>query len=281
MKRESIYKRYKPQFERIKENDNNAYWFIFNSSKLLVEIINDKTSIPTAKNIEELKISTISKQYLGTLNSHNCYAISTNSIEVENDSMCFKELRSLYDYLDEDIFLLAGKAIQIIRWEENHKFCGRCGSATDTVKGEYAKACSKCGLTNYPRISPAVITAVIKDGEILLAHNKSFGGNKHSLIAGFIEPGETLEEGVQREIFEEVGIKVKNIKYFASQPWPFPNSLMVGFTAEYESGEISVDGNEIIKANWFKSFDDIELPTKVSIAREIIDWYKEEYCKKQ
>lgn len=276
MKRESIYKTYVPQFELAKEDDDNTYWFIFNSDKLLVEIVEGKVSIPTAKNVEELGIIPISKQYLGTLNGDNCYAVNINSNEVKNN-MCFKLLRSLYDGLDEDIFLLAGKAVQIVKWEETHKYCGRCGSPTDNLKGQYAKVCPKCGFISYPRISPAVITAVIKDGQILLAHNKSFAGNMHSLIAGFLEPGETLEECVQREIFEEVGIRVKNIKYFSSQPWPFPNSLMVGFVAEYESGEISVDGEEIVKADWFKSFEAIELPSKVSIARQIIDWYIEKY----
>jgi NAD+ diphosphatase len=277
MKRESIYKRYIPQFEKSKENDNNTYWFIFNSDKLLVKIVDNEAIIPTAKSIEEFKISSISIHYMGILNEHNCYAVNTNSVEVGDQSMCFKPLRSLYDDLDEDIFLLAGKALQIIKWEETHKYCGRCGSNTDTIEGQYAKICPKCGFISYPRISPAVITAVIKDGQILMAHNKSFPGNRHSVIAGFVEPGETLEECVQREIFEEVGIKVKNIKYFSSQPWPFPNSMMVGFVAEYESGEISVDGDEITKADWFKTFDTIGLPSKMSIARELIEWYKEKY----
>lgn len=277
MKRESIYKRYISQFESIKENDSNTYWLIFNSDKLLVKIVDNETIIPTAKNIEELKVFPISIHYLGLLNEHNCYAVKTNSNETQNSNMCFKPLKSLYDDLDEDIFLLAGKAIQIVKWEETHKYCGRCGTPTDTIKGQYAKVCPKCGFISYPRISPAVITAVIKDGQILMAHNKSFPGNRHSVIAGFVEPGETLEECVQREISEEVGIKVKNIKYFASQPWPFPNSLMVGFVAEYESGEIAVDGDEITRASWFKPLDNVELPSKMSIARQIIDWYREKY----
>ncbi|NMM61788.1 NAD(+) diphosphatase [Clostridium sp. P21] len=280
MKRESIYKRYSPKFKQTKENDNNTYWFIFNSDKLLVKMTDNVANILTSESIEELKVPFISTNYMGTLNGHNCFAAITNVDEVKLSGMCFKSLRSLYDYLAEDIFLLAGKALQIAKWEETHKFCGRCGSATNTVEGEYAKVCPKCGFTSYPRISPAVITAVIKDGQILLAHNKSFPGNVHSIIAGFVEPGETLEECVRREIFEEVGIKVKNIEYFSSQPWPFPNSLMVGFVAEYESGEISVDGEEITKAEWFKDLSTIELPSKMSIAREIIEWYREKYCSK-
>ncbi len=280
MKRESIYKRYVPKYEQVRENDDNTYWFIFNSDKLLVKIIDNQVIIPTAISIEELNVPFKSVHYMGILNEHNCYAVNTSSIELQDNSMNFKPLRSLYDYLDEDIFLLSGKALQIIKWDETHKYCGRCGSLTDTIEGEYGKICPKCGFISYPRISPAVITAVIKDGQILMAHNKSFPGNRHSIIAGFVEPGETLEECVRREISEEVGIKVKNIKYFSSQPWPFPNSLMIGFVAEYESGEICVDGEEITKADWFKDLDTIELPSKMSIAREIIDWYREKYCSK-
>jgi NAD+ diphosphatase len=126
---------------------------------------------------------------------------------------------------------------------------------------------------SYPRLSPAVITAVLKDNKILLSHYAAFKGNMHTIIAGFVEPGETLEECIKREILEEVGIQVRNIKYFGSQPWPFPNSLMIGFTAEYESGEISVDRTEISEAGWYDVNSLPELPPKMSIAREIIDWF--------
>ena len=126
---------------------------------------------------------------------------------------------------------------------------------------------------SFPRLSPAVITAVLKDDKILLSHYAAFRGNMHTIIAGFVEPGETLEECIKREILEEVGVRVRNIKYFGSQPWPFPNSLMIGFTAEYESGEISVDGTEISEAGWYGADNLPEIPPEVSIEREIIDWF--------
>jgi NAD+ diphosphatase len=191
------------------------------------------------------------------------------------EGILFKDLRSLYGILDEDIFLLAGKAYQIINWDKNHQFCGRCGSHTENLEGERAKKCPKCGFISYPVLSPAVITAIIKGNKILLAHNSGFKNNMYSLIAGFVEPGETLEEGVKREIMEEVGVQVKNVKYWGSQPWPFPNSLMIGFTAEYESGEINVDGVEIASAAWFDINNLPKLPTEISIARKIINWYIE------
>ena len=163
--------------------------------------------------------------------------------------------------------------MQIVNWDQTHQYCGRCGCKTEDLPGERAKKCPACGFTSFPRISPATITAVLKGKSILLTHNRNFRGNIYSLIAGFVEPGETLEECVQREILEETSIQVKNIRYFASQPWPFPNSLMIGFTAEYEGGEVSVDGKELSDAAWFDVQKLPELPGKISIARKIIDWY--------
>lgn len=272
---ESIYKNYSPLAKLENEDEVNKYWFIFFNNKVLVEVINDKVTIPSTKTLEELNLSIVRKQYLGTLFGQPSYSVEVNSEESSKETIHFKELRSLYNDLDEDIFLLAGKAYQIVNWDKTHQYCGCCGSTTITIKEEYAKKCTNCGFVNYPRISPAVITAVFKEGKLLLAHNKSFKGNMHSLIAGFVEPGETLEEAAKREIQEEVGIQVKNVKYWGSQPWPFPNSLMVGFTADYESGEIVEDGTEILSADWFDIDNLPELPTRVSIARKIIDSYIE------
>jgi NAD+ diphosphatase len=140
---------------------------------------------------------------------------------------------------------------------------------------ERAKKCTACGFLSYPRLSPAVITAVFKDDTILLSHNAMFPGKWHSISAGFVEPGETLEDCVRREIREEVGIEVKNIKYFGSQPWPFPDSLMLGFTADWAGGDLVPDGVEITDAGWFTADTMPEIPPKISISREIIDWYLE------
>ena len=220
-----------------------------------------------------MQISPVRTQFLGTLQDRQCYSAEVPPDTAIPEGMSFSELRSLYGVLDEDIYLLAGKAIQVVNWDQTHQFCGRCGHKTETLQGERAKKCPACGLTSYPRISPVTITAVLKDDKILLSHNASFRGNMHSLVAGFVEPGETLEECIRRETLEEVGVKVKNIKYFSSQPWPYPHSLMIGFTAEYESGEITVDGKEISQADWYDVHNLPELPARMSIAREIIDWF--------
>ena len=271
MSRESIYKNYNPDVTTESVNDDYGYWFVFCSNRLL--ITPDESSIPYLRNLEELSLSPVRTQYLGTLQGHPCFSAEVSPDTIAPEGMSFRELMSLYGVLDEDIFLLAGKAIQIVRWDQTHQYCGRCGRETQELEGERAKKCPACGFTSYPRISPAVITAVLKGDKILLSHYAASRSNMHTIIAGFVEPGETLEECIKREIFEEVGIQVRNIKYFGSQPWPFPNSLMIGFTAVYESGEISVDEKEISAAGWYDVNNLPELPPKMSIAREIIDWF--------
>jgi len=274
---DSIYKRYVPSNICEQVGNVNIYWFVFSLNRLLVNTYNDNISIPFVKTIEELNIVPVRTQYLGTLEGQPCYSVEVSSNIKDPDGMSFRDLRSLYGTLEEDIFILAGKALQIVTWDKTHQYCGSCGTHTETIKGEKAKRCPKCGLINYPQISPAVITAILKDNKILMAHNSGFIGNMHSIIAGFLEPGETLEECVEREIMEEVGLKVKNIKYFGSQPWPFPNSMMIGYLAEYESGEILVDGVEITEAKWFGVENLPKLPSEMSIARKLIDWYIENY----
>ena len=273
MSRESIYKRYVPSVMPQQGNDDYTYWFVFSQGKMLINLNNLEKRIPYAKNLEELNILPIRRQYLGTLKGHRSYSVEADPKIKEPEGMAFRDLRSLYGILDEDIFLLAGKASQIVNWDQTHQYCGRCGIQTETVQGENAKICPECGFISYTRISPAIITAILKDNEILMAHGRNFPKNRYSLIAGFVEPGETLEECVKREVMEEVGIKIRNIKYFGSQPWPFPNSLMIGFISEYESGEICVDGDEITDAKWFSVENLPELPSKISIGREMIDWY--------
>lgn len=274
--RESIYKRYVPANICEQVSGGKIYWFVFSLSKMLISI-NKDNSIPYVQTLEELNIVAIRTQYLGNLEGQSCYSVEVSAEAEAPEGMAFKDLRSLYGTLQDDIFILAGKALQIVTWDKTHQYCGSCGTHTETIQSEKAKRCPKCGLINYPRISPAVITAIIKDNKILLAHNSGFKGDMYSVIAGFLEPGETLEECVQREVMEEVGIAIKNIRYFGSQPWPFPNSMMIGYIAEYDSGEILVDGVEITKAAWFDAHNFPELPSKMSIARKLIDWYIENY----
>ncbi|NYB52373.1 MAG: NAD(+) diphosphatase [Methanobacteriaceae archaeon] len=276
MPRESIYQRYKPSHSPEKSDENLAYWFLFKESQMLVEVKDNDIQIPLASKTEEFKIHPIRTQCIGTFNGHTCYCGEVDCDEAP-EGMLFRDLRSVYENFEEDIYLVASRAFQIVQWDSNHQFCGKCGTPTKTAPDELAKICPECGYTSYTRISPAVITAIVKDGKLLMAKHKGRSGNMYGLIAGFVEAGETLEEAVQRETLEEVGLKLKNIKYFASQSWPFPHSLMMGFTAEYVGGEIKVDGKEITDAEWFSPEELPRIPSKMSIARDLIDWYIENY----
>ena len=177
---------------------------------------------------------------------------------------------------DDDIRNSAFAAYQV-NWDLQTTYCGRCGSETESKQGERAKVCPSCGLVVYPRISPAMIVAIVKDGELLLAHNSKFREGFYSVLAGFMNPGESFEDCVKREVQEEVGISLKNIKYFGNQPWPYPDSHMVAFTAEYDTGEIIVDNDEILTASWFKPDKLPHIPGKDSISRALIDWFVEKY----
>ena len=165
--------------------------------------------------------------------------------------------------------LSAGKKTQ--HWLENHRFCGRCGAPLELKPHDRVLSCPECQTGYYPKISPAVITAVMKGDEILLGHNKRFPEGLYSLIAGFVDPGESAETTVAREVLEETGIEVQNIRYYGSQPWPFPDSLMLGFIAEYRAGELRPDRQEILDARWF-SLDNLPiLPMRGSIARRMLE----------
>ncbi len=271
-----IYKRYQPAVASQCASNTPAYWFIFNSDKLLINPKND-LKIPFTDSLKEFSIISIREYYLGTLDGHPTYTAEVTPETTAPEGMSFEDLKLTYDILDEDIFLLAGRAIQIINWDKNHQFCGACGAPTINWEHGNAKKCPECGHMSFPRISPAVITAIVKDGKLLMAKHSYGVTNRYGLIAGFVDPGETLEEAVKREVAEEVGLKVKNIKYFDSQPWPFPHSLMVGFTAEYKSGEIKVDELEILDAKWFSPEEISPLPSKMSIASELIEWFIENY----
>ncbi|GIW04292.1 MAG: hypothetical protein KatS3mg059_0912 [Thermomicrobiales bacterium] len=186
-------------------------------------------------------------------------------------------LRALYGRVSDDLFAVAGRAAQIIEWDRTHQYCGRCGTPTETAPAERAKRCPRCGLLSFPRLSPAIIVLVERGDEVLLARSPHFAEGMYSTLAGFVEPGESLEEAVYREVLEETGIAVTGLQYFGSQPWPFPHSLMIGFTARYAGGEITIDRNEIEDARWFTAFTLPRVPQKLSIARRLIDAFVARY----
>lgn len=180
-------------------------------------------------------------------------------------------LRSLHDVISDKMLGIAGRAVQLVRFNHITRHCGVCGAENSMKDDELAKICPKCGNIIYPRLSPAIIVRITHGSHILMARAPQFPSGMYSIIAGFVEPGENLESAVRREVREEVGIEITDPVYFGSQPWPFPDSLMIGFTAEYLSGEIRVDGFEIIDAGWYPPESMPDLPGKLSISRILID----------
>jgi NAD+ diphosphatase len=191
------------------------------------------------------------------------------------------DLRRFHATAPEHHWLSAGRAVQLVEWARTHRFCGQCGGPTQLSPGERAMRCPSCGLLAFPRIAPAMIVLITRgpaggDQEILLARGVQFQGPMYSCLAGFVEVGESLEDAVIREVREEVGITVTDVRYVGSQPWPFPHSLMVGFRAAYASGVITPDEHEIVDAGWYRRDNLPNIPPSISIARTLIDgWINE------
>lgn len=183
----------------------------------------------------------------------------------------FKKLRSLFGVFDDERMALAGRAYQISEWARTHRFCGACGTPTERVSHEFCLRCPSCGFSAYPRISPAMMVLIRKGDSILLAKHTTTATARYTALAGFVEPGESIEQTVHREVYEEVGLKVGNLQYFGSQSWPFPHSLMVAFTADYVSGDIRVQEDEIADARWFGPGDPMpDIAPRISIAGWLI-----------
>ena len=180
-------------------------------------------------------------------------------------------VRRLFSLAGAEAIYLAGRATHLLDWQKNHRHCGNCGTRTIRKAGEFAMLCPACDLLVYPRISPAIMVLISRGDELLLARGSHFKPGVFSALAGFVEAGETLEQCARREVFEEVGIEIANLRYFGSQAWPFPNSLMVAFFADYAGGTINPDPVEIEAANWFSRRALPALPDPVSIARQLID----------
>jgi len=189
----------------------------------------------------------------------------------------FGPLMALHGRVPDGDWAMAGRGVQLLEWNRTHRFCGQCGTPTEPATGERARRCPACGLAAFPRLAPAVITLVTRGDEALLARGASFPRPMYSCLAGFVEPGETLEEAVRREVREEVGVELADVRYVGSQPWPFPHSLMIGFRAEWAGGEIVPDPSEIADAQWYRADDLPVVPPPVSIARALIDgWVAEQ-----
>ncbi len=266
-----------PGMQQPEQIGESKWYFLFQNRKLLALKGEKGISIPRVNDPSNLPVSLGSLLYMGSLNGTHCFAGVIDPDLSLPENLSLHDLRSVYGLIDEDLFAVAGRALVLAHWDLSCKFCTQCGTPLDRRLNERAKFCALCDISYYPKLSPAIIVAVVKDDQILLARGAHFPIGRYSVIAGYVDIGETLEQCVRREVREEAGIEIKNISYFASLPWPCSDSLMVGFTAEYSSGSIQTDGVEITEAGWFRADALPEVPGKVSLARKLVDWFIEQH----
>ncbi len=257
--------------------DEPAWWFIVSGGELLLTPDEQR---PPHGFLSELPMPDLSEYktvYIGEMRERNCYLIMADYGDTEFSALGeFKSVREVLHCGDELMFAMAARAKQVTEYIQTHRFCGRCGARMQAVDWELAMHCHSCQHRCYPRISPCIIVAIRKGREILLARGKHHPPGRFSVLAGFVEAGEMLEQTLAREVMEEVGVEIQNPKYVASQSWPFPNSLMVGFTAEWKSGEIQLDPFELEEGNWFDIDKLPEIPLPGSIAYKLIMQVKDE-----
>jgi NAD+ diphosphatase len=276
-----------PSAARPQEVSTRPLWFVCAENEVVLrtdpgdgpgdELAARAALLPTTAELRALGLDPAAAVFLGTLAGEQCWAISYPGGKAAlPPALSLVGLRKLWSLLDEALFSIAGRANQLAHHYSTNLFCGRCGARTEREPKDRTVKCSACTLSVWPRISPAIITLVRRGDEALLASSGRFPVPFFSTLAGFSEPGESLEETLVREVREEAGVQVDDVRYFGSQPWPFPNSLMIGFTAQWRAGEIAVDGEEIKEARFFKADALPMIPPKLSIARQLIDaWVTE------
>lgn len=247
-----------------------ALTFVFRGAELLIREAD--LTLPHATVQAALGLADEHRIPVGRLGETYCAAAWVDKDVAPIDGHVFTGMRRLFGAMDESLLAVAGRAFQMAEWARTHRYCGACGMPTQRVAGERCLRCPACGFSAYPRISPAMMVLIKRGDAILLARHAASPAARYTALAGFLEAGESIEEAIHREVFEEVGLRVAEPRYFGSQSWPFPHSLMIAFTAEYAGGEIALDRNEIIDARWVGPGDAVpELPPGVSIARALID----------
>ena len=264
--------------------DNRKYWFVMISGCVLLKKEGETYSVPLQEEPPAPIQAWTYVQELPELNGHECraFSVSTPPEAMRRGELESVNLRSSFNYLPLEFYNMAGKGAELLYWDSNTKYCGVCGAPMKTAT-VISKKCTNCGKEVWPQVSPAIIVRIRRNDtpdnpaneKILLVHARNFRSDYFGLVAGFVETGETLEECVEREVREETGLKIKNIRYFGSQPWPYPCGVMIGFTADYESGEVKIQKEELSKSGWFGRNDMPAIPGKMSIARKLIDdWMK-------
>lgn len=270
-----IHGRFEPSAKGPASAGEPGWWFVFWGERILVHKLEDgNLAVPQLRGPDELAalgLAPARVQYLGTLEDTHCYCAEVEGEIAPPEGMSLKTLLALHGAVPHDLYVLAGRAVQIIDWDRKHQYCGRCGGTlVMRDSDERAKACVQCGLAHFPRLAPAIMALVERGDEVLLGRSPRFPEDFYSVLAGFVDPGETLEACVRREVHEEVNVAVDNIRYFGSQPWPFPHSLMIAFICDYAGGELRSDGEEIVDAGWYRADALPRVPGEISIAGKLI-----------
>lgn len=245
-------------------------WFFIRLGEGFVCVVEQGAPRPvTGDELRWMDLEVSFEYYLGQHRNRPIYVMQASGSPPEGYAVA--GLRDWLGRVEPTLFYLAGRAHQIIDWHHEQKFCGRCGTVMEDHAKDRAKLCPNCGLINYPKLAPSIIVLITRGEQMLLARNANWPTSMFSTLAGFVEPGESIEQTVHREVLEEVGLKVGNLKYFGSQSWPFPHSLMLGFHAQYKSGEIVCQDEEIAEARWFDVDKPPNMPPKTAISRWLID----------
>lgn len=253
------------------ESYKNSYCFLFNKHAIIFKEHETNTELLLIEEVEKLGINTSEMIYIGTEDDNDYYAANASDKD-RLQGYLSEDLREMYGKFPENIFLLALRALHFVNWLKKSKYCSCCGKKVQIEPKKTYIECQNCGHSMHPFVNPCIIVAILKDDKILLARSPHFPPDLYSLISGFVEAGEFIEDCVKREVKEEVGVEIKNIRFIGSHPWPFSNSLMFGFIAEHASGEITIDNNEIEAADWFPLDDLPKIPdSKLSYARRIIE----------
>ncbi|MEJ7733034.1 MAG: NAD(+) diphosphatase [Polyangiaceae bacterium] len=261
------------------EDTGQAYWFAFRGDELLVRVEGSEVSsrsvgAPCSVPRGARPAGALDALVLGQLGGHPCFATRSRTERPEGHD--FATLRALFTRLDPVLYPVAGLAYQLVHFERRYRHCPQCTAPLEAKLGERARRCPRCAIDIFPPVSPATITLIHDGPRVLMTRQAHFPPGMYGLVAGFLEPGETLEACVAREVMEETALEIANLRYFGSQPWPFPHQVMVGFTARLAGGELRVDPRELEEARWFHREEMPRLPPRISIARALIDaWLAE------
>lgn len=269
--------RFVPSLVVPSDYDGEITWFVFRGHDLIVRDPDDGAfvEIPVARQLSDVGFDPIRSQVLGHFDGRPvCSAEIDVAAELPPGFVAYS-LRRLFGRMEQAVFDVAGTAYQVQYWDKTHQVCGACASVLEYRPRSRSKVCTKCQIDYFPKVAPAMIVLVEDGDTLLMARHSRLPPGMYALVAGFLEPGETLEECVAREVMEETGIEVDDIRYFASQPWPFPHQIMVAFFARKSGGELRVDTEELEDARFFHRNALPMLPPPISVARKLIDAWLE------